>query len=178
MANVNRHLRGDQDIIIADVRGNVTVEVGDFMVRNGQNGMIGYSTNDTSLIAADNYAFPFSYVRSSTAATELDNSVSENFLGVAMEASTSGNTEKISIATAGVYRYPLDSLESNVTLGSLVSAVSPTSVSGISTQAVINHATASGVGSSMYLGRCVKTESGASYIDFDLHTTFNKGFLT
>ena len=177
MANINRHLRGAQDVMIADVNGNVVVEVGDFMVRNGQLGMVGLNANITTLLAADNTAYPFSYVKSATAATELENTIAENFLGIAMEASVAGTTEKISIATAGVYRYPLDSLESAVTIGSFVSAVSATGSSGVSKQAVMNHATATGVGSTAYLGRCVKTESGASYVDFDLFTTFNKGFL-
>jgi len=95
------------------------------------------------------------------------------FLGVAMESSpASGVTDNITVATSGFFRYPLhpDWVTSAVTVGSLVSAVSYELTGGVSNQHVIMIAATPG--STCYLGRCIKTESAATFVDFELMTAF------
>lgn len=85
-----------------------------------------------------------------------------------MESSPSGVTENISVAKAGVFRYPLYR-NGAVTVGALISAVSTlTAGTGVSKQAVFMSSTAPG--STAYLGYVVKTESGASFVDFQIRT--------
>lgn len=161
MAGRNRHLRGNTKEILAPVRGFITVNPGDLMYQN---------------TAVNNNAYPFSECKDPTAGTAVAQTVHNNFLGVAMDGSASGVTENISIATDGVFRFPLvGGLTSGVTLGCRVSAVSPSvSAAGVSSAWVVNHnvATGGGIqhGTTAYLGYCVKTESGASFIDFQIKT--------
>jgi hypothetical protein len=158
MAGHNRYLRGSMSEIFAPVRGNIVVEPGDLMYKNEQ---------------VSNYAYPFDENKTATAGTAFEEDIYTNFLGVATQGSETGVTENITIATGGVFRYPLDGTPSAVTLGSLVSAVSPSvSGSGGSVQAVVNHATATGNGTTAYLWYCVKTESAASFVDFQIRTIF------
>lgn len=161
MAGRNRHLRGDTKEILAPVRGNITIDPGDLMYMN---------------TSVNNNAYPFGECKDPTTATEVALTILVNFLGVAMDGSLAGVTEKISIATDGVFRFPLvGGRLSGVTLGSKVSAVSPSQAgAGVSSAWVVNHSVATGAGiqhgTTAYLGYCVKTESGASYVDFQIKT--------
>jgi len=87
-----------------------------------------------------------------------------------MEGSPDGVTHNISVATAGVFRYPLYSIGA-VTVGYQVSSVSTrVSTLGVSSQAVcIIGAT---LATTAFLGTVVKTESGASHVDFELKTMY------
>jgi len=163
MTAQNRHLRGDMEEVLASVHGSTVVEAGDLMFQDKTSGVRGASED------ADNYAYPFSYAaNSATPGTGIQYGLYQNFLGVAMESSQSGVTEKISIAKAGVFRYPLYR-NGAVTVGALISAVSTlTAGTGVSNQAVFMSATAPG--STAYLGYVVKTESGASFVDFQIRT--------
>lgn len=164
MPNVNRHLRGNTSDILQPVRGVIVVEQGDLMYRNEN---------------VSNYAFPLDECKDSTAGTAYENTIYTNFIGVAMEASPAGVTENITIATEGVFRYPIVAEVSAVTVGSLVSAVSPASSGGGgSPQHVANNATQSAWGTTAYFGHCVKTESGASFIDFEIKTLTGKGLAS
>ena len=158
MAGYNRHLKGKTNPQIVDVRGSSAVEAGDLMYRN----------------TVDNYAHPFNELVTSTAGTARENTLYTNFLGVAMETSPSGVTEKITIATSGVFRFPLN-IASAVTIGALVSACSVPGDSGSSAAVVTNNATASAFGTTCYLGYIVKTESACTYVDFELRTAFGPG---
>lgn len=175
MAAQNRHLRGDREEVLAPVHGNVVVEAGDLMFLNTVNGLVGAETVGGG-IAADNYAYPFNKaVNAATALTGIQYAIYTNFLGVAMESSPSGTTENISVATNGVFRYPIYR-NGAVTIGSLISAVSnQASNVGVSSQTVYIAATAPGT--TAYLGYIVKTESGASFVDFQIRTAFGSSGL-
>ena len=99
-----------------------------------------------------------------------NHAIATQFIGVAMGGSASGVTNNIRVATTGVFRYPLRNI-SAVTIGSAVYAVSPTlsGTQGTSAQFVVNEGTqVIGQGTSAPLGIIVKTESGASFVDFAL----------
>jgi len=181
MAGVNRHIREDTEDILAPVKGNVEIEVGDFLLLNDTNGSVGFTS---ALLLADNTVYPFSYAKGTTTASYLDEVISTQFIGIAMGASILGVTQNITVATAGVFRYPLAGETSAVTEGSKVSAVSaaynvPLVGTGVSKQAVINQAGRTGTdrGSTAYLGYCTKTESGASFVDFRISTAYNGGVI-
>ena len=175
MAGRNRHLKGDINPIIAPVHSYHTVEAGDFMVLSAVNRMI------EDEISADNYAAPFSAVKPDAThpVATLTNFLWTYFLGVAMEDSPAGVTENITIATTGVFRYPIHPIVAPgaVTIGSKVSAVSSTLTgNGVSAQTVI-HGTDAARMCTAYLGYIVKTESGASFVDFALRTAYGPGGL-
>jgi hypothetical protein len=88
-----------------------------------------------------------------------------------MDGSVSGVTEKITVATNGVFRYPMVGGTGGVTIGALVSATSPTTGSPPSVQTVCRINTSPGT--TAYLGRIVKTQSGATYVDFQIGTVYN-----
>jgi len=166
----NRYLRGDLETILADVHSYTVVEAGDFMFLADTDGDLG------SGLSADNYAYPFDRARAVTAGTAINLTLSDGFLGVAMESSPSGVTEKITIATKGIFRYPMYKIF-GVTVGQAISAPTPAAgpASGVSNQGVYNSASAPG--STAYLGYCVKTESGASFVDFQIRTLTGDGLI-
>jgi len=174
MGGKNRHLKGKMNTIIAPVRGNHVVSAGDFMVLSAVSGMLGVGD------LADNYAAPFSELKTPAASGTLATQgfAYTYFLGVAMEDSPSGVTENITIAKSGVFRYPLHSsfLGAGVTVGSLVSAVSNNLAAGVSPQTIAIGA-ASIITSTAYLGYIIKSESGASFVDFQLRTAYGPSGL-
>jgi len=156
--------------MLVKIHGNITVNAGDLMFLDRTNGGRGAG------VAADYYGYPFNYALNATTITMGIASILYNhFAGVAMDGSISGTTEDISVATNGVFRYPVYR-DGAVTIGALVSAVSSlTSGTGVSPQTVFMSATAPG--STAYLGYCVKTQSGASYVDFQIRTAYGAGGL-
>jgi len=173
MSGKNRHLKGAMNPIIAPVHSYHVVEAGDFMVLDSESGTVGAG------LSATNYAIPFDDAKMAAAsATNCQRVLYTYFLGVAMEDSPSGVTENITIAQSGVFRYPLHSsfLGAGVTVGSLVSAVSNTLAAGASVQTVAIGA-ASVIASTAYLGYIMKTESGATFVDFQLRTAYGPGGL-
>lgn len=168
----NRHVRGNTNDILMEVRGAVVVKAGDMM-------FVADSTSDVGVSwTFDNRAWPFSYATSPTSATQRMITCHDGFLGVAMKSSKSGVTEKITIATQGVFRMDLYK-RAGVTVGGLVVAVSPyiavAASTGVSPQTVWQGTSASlsAPGSTSYLGYCSKTESGATTVDFEIRTIFN-----
>ncbi len=162
----SRHVRGDTGDILMEIRGNVVVESGDMMFLNDTAGDLGATWT------ADNRAYPFNWARGVTAGVSAWKTVHDGFLGVAMKASRSGTTEKIAIATKGVFRMD-NSVNGAVTAGALVSAVTA-SGQGVPPQDVYTgvSATMTAPASTAYLGYCVKTESGATAIDFEIRTIY------
>lgn len=164
MAGHNRHIQGDTKPIFVQSPGAVTVEAGDFM----------YEEENQS-----NQAYPFVYNVGATAGTANEEHIHTNFLGVAMEGKESGVTEKVTIATDGVFRYPLAGKNSAVTVGARVSAVSHAgNAAGVSNQAVANTVVAGTWGTTAILGIIQKTESGASFVDIRIHTNARGSILT
>lgn len=168
MSGTNRHLRGATNDILAPVHSYHTVYAGDFMVLNAVGGITGTGNS------ADNYAVPFTEAKMAAASAENSHyNLYTYFMGVAMEDSPSGVTENITIAQSGVFRYPVHSsfIGGAVTIGALISSVSNTQAAGASPQHVAHGTPAAGtISSTAYLGYIVKTESGASFVDFELRT--------
>ena len=159
MAGKNRHLYGDTKPILVQCPGAVSCEAGDFIYK------------EENVL---NQAYPFDECRAATAGTANMEHIHTNFLGISMENSDSGVTEYITIATAGVFRMPLIHA-SAVTVGASMSAVSSVNRAtyGVSPHHVANYG--DGYATTAYLGICMKTESGASYVDFELVTMLGSG---
>lgn len=168
MASHNRHLRGDQNIVMGKVHGNVVIEAGDLVAHNGTAGAIDNGAGQ--YYSADNYVFPLDEFNNGASKTDRIKAAYDGFMGVAMEASEDGVTEEIAIATAGVVRYPLYRTK-GVTVGQKVSMTSCIAANGASPQAVWQGSSAPGT--TGYLGVIVKTEAGASFVDFALRTIYN-----
>lgn len=174
MTAFNRLLRGNQNTILAAIRGNVVVEAGDFMVHNNTAGMISAGGTAADGLAADAYVYPFNMVENgSSSHTTIMNLVYTNFLGVALESSPSGVTEQITVAVDGVVQYPMVAGIGGVTVGALVSATSSATGTPPSAQLVSRVNDATYLGSTAYLGRIVKTESGASFVQFEIGTIYS-----
>jgi len=171
MAGHNRLLRGNTQQIRGTVPGNTAVEVGDFLCSNITSGYFGNSKNSftTAVDTKDDYLYPLSSATSNTPLiTSMLKIIATQFVGVAMSSSPSGTTNEVVVAIDGIFRYPIHRGVSAVTVGAKVSAVSLSAGSGSSNQTVVNHETAANKGTTAYLGYIVKTESGASFVDFDL----------
>ena len=154
MAGKNRHLYGDIKPILVSCPGAAAVMAGDLMFKNPN---------------VSNLAYPFDALKSTTAGTGHENWLHVNFLGVSMEDSKSGVTENITIATDGIFRYPLQNIGSAVTVGAYISAVSYTANSFYGVADAVSNVVgydSTSDGTTAVLGICVKTESGASYVDF------------
>lgn len=167
----NRYLRGGYNTSLVDIHSYTVVEAGDFLFRAATDGDLGAG------ISADYYGYPFDRARAVSAGTAILETIYTDFLGVAMESSPSGTTEKITVATSGIFRYPMYKVF-GVSIGQLIAAVTPAAgpAAGVSNQAVFNSASAPG--SSAYLGYCVKTQSGASFVDFQIRTAFDGGLAS
>ena len=165
MAARNRYLRGNKMEIIVPVRGKTTIEAGDFC----------YSNKDDSF-----YTYPFSDEDNAGATVQLN--LYDYFAGIAMESSPAGTTENITVAQAGVFRYPL-LIASAVTVGFTVSACSAPAGSGTTNQKVVNTddgGAAAGIyGTTCYLGVIVRTNTSAtSFVDFQLRTAAGLSAVT
>jgi len=93
-----------------------------------------------------------------------------------MEDSPNSSTDTISVATKGVYRFPL-ATKGAVTIGAVVSGMRPSGFSATSSTTAsyqVETAGASGGGS---IGYCVKTQSGASNVDFRIRTLMGEGLI-
>jgi hypothetical protein len=171
---VHRHLYGDMDEVQVTVVRTVTVKPGDLMflydTAQDINGSIGTKV-------PDNYAYPWA-ASGGTHATQLGhsgNSPQASFIGVAMDDSPSDTTTTISVATKGVFRFPLTT-KGAVTVGAMVSSEQPGGFDASnSTTASYQVKTAKAAGS---IGYCVKTESGASNVDFRVRTLLGDGLIS
>ena len=88
MANVMRHRTGAKNPMTVDVASGTVVEVGDL------------------ICLVSNYAKTPIQIGPSAASL---GDIAESFLGVAMSASASGETDPVRVATTGVFEYPCDS---------------------------------------------------------------------
>jgi len=193
MSGNNRYLKGDINSIKLPVHGATVVEPGDLLILG--------ATTETQQHrkaegVADYYAYPFSGVTRETGEGVIR--LCKNwFIGVAMSGSASGTTNEVTVATSGMFRYPLrnitakeGALTCGTTVGYIVSAATPTAstTSGCSAQAVMiqGHGGASAAvdgGSTAFLGYCVITKpagtktGGASYVDFTIRTKYGPGGL-
>ena len=173
MAKHNRHLRESTDEVLIDVHGNTVVDAGDLMFIDRSAGVRGAGN------APDDYAYPFeaaTAINGVSTATAVFDLLEPRFIGIAMESSPTGVTEKISIATAGIFKMPMPGI-TGVTLGSLISAVSPAATIINSTQVAGESST--GYNASCLLGYVTKSQaSPATYVEFEMRTQNNKGVAT
>lgn len=162
MSDVNRHLRGDTEEVLVDVHGNTVIEKGDLtFIFSASNTL--KNTMPSARTTADWYAYPVSYLAGSTPLY-----FDVQFAGVAMKGSKSGVTEKIPIATSGIFRFPLASA-TGVTIGNLVTGC--TSAATVNYNQTVRSQPVSVLTDeyNMALGICVKTQTGAATdVDFKL----------
>jgi len=168
MAAVSRHLRGDTKEVAMDIHGHTVIEKGD-IVWTYKISTFGCKTTAPGGNAqtADWYTYPVSDLAGCTC-TYFD----AQFAGIAMKGSISGTTEKIPVATAGIFRFPL-AATTGVTIGQIVAGATSAAAT-MSNQIVISktHAELTDEYHNI-LGLCVKTEAGATNVDFNLITQFS-----
>lgn len=164
----NRHLRGATNEIHVDVHGNSVINKGDLMVEFKDNSTM-RTPGGTAITTADGYGFPVSQLLDSTSIY-----YAEQFIGVAMTGSVAGVTEKIPVATSGIFRFPLDtgtaSYNSTLRIGYIVSGA--TSAAKTCDDQQVN-CKALVVKSEPRIGRCVRAQSSASNVDFELLTRYS-----
>lgn len=163
MSAVNRHLRGDTREVEIPVHGHTVVEKGDFMWIN-TNGYI--KSGNGVHTTADWYGFPVSLLGDCTTAYFV------TFGGIAMKGSESGTTENIPMATAGIFRYPLKAT-TGVTLGQVVAGATSATLTLYDQKVVSKTASEFTDEYETGIGMCVKTEAGATKVDFELITRFS-----
>jgi len=174
----NRHVFGDTDEVKVTVRETVTVTPGDLMFICNNTGQVTNSLGGASA-AADYFAYPWAAGREASTLIS-GNSPAKGFIGVAMDDSPNSSTDIISVATKGVFRFPLVNL-SVVTIGAVVSGVSPSGFSATaSTTASYTVSTGFSSGS---IGYVVLTQTAASattqnFIDFRIRTLLGDGLIS
>ncbi len=164
MAQKQRHLRGETNEVTIDVHGHTVIEKGDFVSIMNTNQL--YKSTLAAETTADYYAYPMGYLAGVT------NGYYDNtFLGIAMKGSASGVTEKIPVATTGVFRMPLVS-QTGVTVTQLVAGTTSAAKTAYNQKVVSK--TLAELTSSYFcvVGLCVKTASGATVCDFELVTRY------
>ncbi len=159
MSANQRYLYGDTKKIAAPVHGNVVVEKGDLMFISKTNEAM------TGVATADHYAYPATSLADVTAGC-----YAEQFAGVADKGSISGTTEDIPICTAGTFRFPLEN-QSGVTVGGIVSGATSSSTAAYDQLVIVKTASTKIVGTT--IGKVIKTEAGATNVDFELITRFS-----
>ena len=168
MAGHNRHIAGETNEILAPIRAQTVVESGDLIWIYDE----GVGANGGMIVtrAPDYYAYPMSSMSTTCSGLRRTQFIKgENlFLGVAMDASDSGVTEDIAVATSGQFRYPLASISAAATTSNVTAGMKVSVTSRPLDQYVMQGSSSQGC--SAYIGYCTKTESGASFVDFFLRT--------
>lgn len=165
MSAENRHLRGETNEIEIDIHGHTVVEKGDFMVTMRADSM--FLNTKTPETTADYYGYNVDKLAAVTPYY-----FDANFVGIAMKGSISGTTEKIPVATTGIFRMPLKA-QTGVTVGQLVCAAT-SAAKVMSDQIVVSKKTSELTDEYFAIvGTVVKTEAGASNVDFNLITRFS-----
>jgi len=169
MANVMRHRREDTRSILAPVTGTAVVEIGDLMVLADLTTILNATTTygGTLPTAADYKVYPFSYVGSGNQ-TKDEIAASDHFIGVAMQASASGETDPIRVATDGVFEFALDAATTIYPMD--VMEVYSTAHLAVADQTVTK-------GTTDPLGRAVSSQGAAlgssvSYVDVRIATKY------
>lgn len=168
MAKVQRHLRGETNEVECVVHGHNVVEKGD-IVWTYKISTFGCKTGSPGGNAqtADWYTQSVSDLAGSTPVY-----YDAQLAGIAMKGSIAGVTESIPVATSGVFRYPLGAT-TGVTIGQLVCGTTSAAATNYD-QTVVSKASSELTDEYFcVLGYCVKTEAGATNVDFNLITRFS-----
>ena len=136
MANTMRWRYGETNPVMMPVLDGYSVEIGDLVVLDEESAKPAVSQADLGTLAANQEA------------------LHDKFLGVAMQASPSGSTEPIRVATSGVFEF--DCTSSTFEMGDLIGATEDTLGTELLNQSVIGVATPN-----LAIGRCVKRVSPA-----------------
>ena len=105
MADVNRHVKWPEWAMAVEVRGSTVIEMGDLLFLDRADGL---RNNGTS--TATQTAYPFATAGGTTKTlVSNQNLAADNFVGVALYDSKSGDTESLAVATSGHFRFPLRS---------------------------------------------------------------------
>ena len=182
----NRHLYGDTMPVQVTVPDCIRSESGDLMVLAIETCAIAsqiqkFSGGVASKSGATGYAYPMS--AGSTVANET-NYAYLGFIGVALDDSPKGTTSTISVATAGVFRFPVAGGVGGVTVGQLAQNCIVPVLSNFDSNPTeaytVRVASTKGGGdaSGCSIGYVVKTEgSTPSNVDVQIRTLFGPGGL-
>lgn len=122
MANTMRYRYGDTNPVMAAVDSATVIEIGDLLYLDTDDAKPASSLADTTTEAGNQEAFH------------------DKFLGVAEQASASGDTDEIRVATAGVFEF--DCPAETRQLGQLIGVDEASSGTALEDQVVDNVATA------------------------------------
>jgi hypothetical protein len=172
---VHRHLYGKADEVQVTVRETVTVKPGDLMFLNNTNSFVTNQLAGASA-AADYYAYPWAAGKEWDVPASGVTSCNYGFVGVAMDDSPNGSTDTISIATKGVFRFALGT-KGAVTIGAVVQAYRPSGFDA-SSSTTASRQVQTAITSGGSVGYCIKTESGASNVDFRIRTLLGEGLIS
>lgn len=137
MANKMRWRYGDTNPVMLPVGESTVIEIGDLVFQDSGAAKPASDVEDLGSEAANQEAFH------------------DAFAGVAMQASPSGSTDPIRVATSGVFE--LDCLSATVEVGDLLGADEDSSGTALSDQTVVEVATPN-----LAIGRCAKRVNPAS----------------
>jgi hypothetical protein len=182
----NRHLYGDTMPVQVVVPDCIRVEQGDLMVLAIETAAAlsqvqKFSGGVASKSGATGYAYPM--MAGSTVANET-NPAYTGFIGVALDDSpkSAGTTDTISVATAGVFRFPVAGGVGGVTVGQLAqNSIAPalSNFDGTPTENYTVRVASTGGGggaSGCSIGYVVKTETGTpSNVDVQIRTLLGPG---
>lgn len=141
MANTMRWRYGDTKPVTCPVDSATVIEIGDLVYLDTDDAKPASSQADQGTLALN------------------QEELHDNFLGVAMQASASGETDSIRIATAGVFEF--DSGNSTMEVGALVGVAETAAGTACEDQKVIGVAT-----TNLAIGRCARREGTASASKF------------
>ena len=182
----NRHLYGDTMPIQVVVPDCIRVEAGDLMLLAIETAAVAsqiqkFSGGVASKSGATGYAYP---MMAGVTTTNANNTAYTGFIGVALDDSpkSAGTTDTISVATAGVFRFPVAGAVGGVTVGQLAQHSIPPALSDFNGTPTENYtvrvaSTKGGAGTSgCSIGYVVKTEgSTPSNVDVQIRTLLGPG---
>ena len=168
---MNRHLYGAMLPVQANVPDCVAVKPGDLMFvatagRLDLNKALRTKSGNTS------YCYPMAAGTTHSSHWSGTTTLAARFIGVALDDSPYGSTDTISVATAGVFEFPL-AAAAGVTLGYLAKAKPSGYSAGSATTASYQLIPQSGGGVSV--GWVQKTEVGAKTVRVMIRTLLGPG---
>jgi len=159
MSNNMRHRWGETNPIMCPVVASAVIEIGDMLVLFDANNMLdGTTYSDTATYKV----YPFDCVQSG-GQTQSEVECSDHFIGVAEQASPSGDSYDIRVATDGVFEYPLNSA-TTIYIGDMIEVYS-TANNAMKEQQVTK-------GTTDPLGRAVEAGSSVSYVKLHIATKY------
>ena len=165
---MNRHIYGDMLPVRANVPDSIVVKPGDIMLlcEDIHKDLLVTHRGKSGLT---NYAYPMSSGQS----TSSIGGVTTPFLGIALDDSPHGSTDTISVATAGVFEFPL-AATAGVTLGKAIQSIQPTGYSPTA-NTTASYQVKQESGGGVSIGYCMNTEASAKTARVLIRTKFVPG---